>query len=50
VQGPHWSLSNGREVADAAAKLVVASGSIIDCGDALFADVAAQTFRWWREP
>jgi hypothetical protein len=43
-----WVLSNGRQVSDATARLVVASASVVDCGDALFAGTAAQTWRWWR--
>jgi hypothetical protein len=47
--GPHWALSNGRQVSDNVAKLIIASSSVIDCGDALFAGAAAQTFRWWSD-
>jgi hypothetical protein len=42
-------LSNGREVSDSIAKLVVASSSVVGVGDALFDGCPAQTFRWWRE-
>jgi hypothetical protein len=48
--GPLWVLSNGREVSDGIAKLVVASSSVVGVGDALFDGCPAQTFRWWREP
>ena len=47
--GPQWALSNGREVPDSIAKLVVASSSVEGVGDALFDGCPAQTFRWWRE-
>jgi hypothetical protein len=47
--GPQWVLSNGREVPDSIAKLVVASSSIVGVGDALFDGCPAQTFRWWRK-
>jgi hypothetical protein len=44
---PRWTLSNGHEVPDEIARLVVASASVVGVGDALFAGVASQTFRWW---
>jgi len=47
--GPEWILTDGREVSDAVARLVIASASVADCGDALFQGVAAQTFRWWSD-
>jgi hypothetical protein len=46
--GPHWALSNGRQVSDSVAKLIIASSSVIDCGDALFAGHPGQVFRWWK--
>jgi hypothetical protein len=46
-QGPRWALSNGREVSDAVAKLVIASSSVVGVGDALFDGCLAQTWRWW---
>jgi hypothetical protein len=48
-QGPRWALSNGREVPDNVAKLVIASSSVVGVGDALFEGAPSQTFRWWRE-
>jgi hypothetical protein len=43
--GPQWWLSNGREVSDSIATLVVASSSVVGDG-ALFAGVASQqTYR-----
>jgi hypothetical protein len=47
--GPQWMLSNGGEVPDSIAKLVVARSSVVGVGDALFDGYPAQTFRWWRE-
>jgi hypothetical protein len=47
--GPRWALSNGRQVTDDVAKLVVTSSSIVGDGDALFGECQAQTFRWWQE-
>jgi hypothetical protein len=47
--GPRWALSNGRQVTDDIAKLVVASASVVGVGDALFGECQAQTFRWWQE-
>jgi hypothetical protein len=45
--GPSWVLSNGHRISDIVARLVITSSSVIDCGDALFAGVPSQTFRWW---
>jgi hypothetical protein len=47
--GPRWALSNGHQVSDDIAKLVVASASVVGVGDALFGECQAQTFRWWQE-
>jgi hypothetical protein len=47
-QGPRWALSNGCEVSDAVAQLVIASSSVVGVGDALFENAACQTYRWWR--
>ena len=47
--GSRWTLTNGQHVADDVARFVIGSSSVIDVGDALFADVAGQTWRWWRE-
>jgi hypothetical protein len=47
--GPRWALSNGRQVTDDVAKLVVTSASVVGVGDALFGECQAQTFRWWQE-
>jgi hypothetical protein len=46
--GPQWALSNGRQVSDEVAKLVVSSASVIGVGDSLFAEAASQTWRWWK--
>jgi hypothetical protein len=45
--GPCWALSNGRQISDDIAKLVIASSSVIGVGDALFDGAPSQTFRWW---
>jgi hypothetical protein len=47
--GPQWVLSNGREVSDGIAKLIVASSSVVGVGDSLFDGYPAQTYRWWQE-
>jgi hypothetical protein len=48
-QGPCWMLTTGRQVSDVVAKLVIASSSVVGVGDALFAGVACQSYRWWQE-
>lgn len=47
-QGPRWVLSDGREVPDAVARLVITSASIVSGDDTLFDKALSQTFRWWR--
>jgi hypothetical protein len=46
--GPQWVLSTGRAVSDAAARAVVASSSVVDCGGSLFRDCPGQVWRWWQ--
>jgi hypothetical protein len=45
-QGAHWKLSEGRRVPDDVARLVVKDERVISVGDALFADMTPQTFRY----
>jgi hypothetical protein len=45
--GPIWALSTGKQITDHVARLVIASSSVVDVGDALFEGVPAQTYRWW---
>ena len=47
--GPSWALSNGHQVSDDVAKLVITSASVTGVGDALFRDCPGQTWRWWRD-
>jgi hypothetical protein len=46
--GPQWVLSTGRSVSDTAARAVVASSSVIDCGGSLFDGLPGQVWRWWQ--
>jgi hypothetical protein len=48
--GAQWVLSTGRSVSDAAARAVVASSSVIDCGGSLFPwlGLPGQVWRFWR--
>jgi hypothetical protein len=48
--GAQWVLSTGGSVSDAAARAVVASSSVIDCGGSLFPGLGlpGQVWRWWR--
>jgi hypothetical protein len=48
VQGPCWTLTGGRPVADAVAREVIKSSSVVGAGDALFESASSQTFLWWR--
>jgi len=45
-QGSHWKLSGGRGVPDDVARLVVENERVISVGDALFANMTPQTFRY----
>jgi hypothetical protein len=47
-QGPCWALTNGRQVSDSIARLVIASASVVAVGDCLLGGVPSQTYRWWR--
>jgi hypothetical protein len=46
--GAQWLLSTGHSVSDAAARAVVASSSVIDCGGSLFDGLPGQVWRFWR--
>jgi hypothetical protein len=47
--GPRWTLSDGRSIDGATAKLVTTSASVVPVGDCLFAGTASQTYRWWSD-
>jgi hypothetical protein len=47
-RGPEWTLSSGRSVKTSVAKMVTCSASVVAVGDALFAGVPGQTWRWRR--
>jgi hypothetical protein len=44
-----WWLSTGRSVDPAVARAVVRSSSVVGVGDALFGDIASQTYRYVDE-
>jgi hypothetical protein len=44
--GPAWSLSDGTHIDNEIAKRVITNARVISCGDALFGDATAQTFRY----
>jgi len=46
--GPLWSLSGGRKVAADAAALLIDNASVAPVGDALFANIPGQTWRYVR--
>jgi hypothetical protein len=43
---PHWRLSTGEFVPDEIARAVIALPIVVDVGDALFAGVLGQTYRY----
>jgi hypothetical protein len=47
---PIWSLTDGTRVDAAAAAIVITNPKIVSVGDALFADVPAQTYRYVATP
>ena len=47
---PIWSLTDGARVDAAAAAIVITNPKIVSVGDALFADVPAQTYRYVSTP
>jgi hypothetical protein len=44
--GPAWCLTGGRYVPDEVAKIVIQNVNVAPVGDALFANVPSQTWRW----
>jgi hypothetical protein len=44
--GPVWTVDGGLVLDDATARSVIKHPAVIDCGDALLAGVASQTYRF----
>ena len=47
--GPAWILSDGTCIDDEIAKQLITHAQITSCGDALFGDTTAQTFRYLED-
>ena len=43
---PHWALSTGATVTDAAARVLIANPNVVGVGDVLFDGMPSQTYRW----